>query len=144
MILLEEFERCVPEAFAIYLNEQKVLKMDEAAVLADEFVLTHTAVVGYKPCMEFKGREPPRVLCSQRACYPGSTPSTPSVKSARLWNKSGERVGFYCRKPEHVIADCPVLSRKQTPVRPVALLKTVGTFCTGARKQCNSPRGPRH
>lgn len=44
LILLEEFKNCLPEHVATYLNEQKVLKCSAAAVLADEYVLTHKHV----------------------------------------------------------------------------------------------------
>ena len=39
--LLEEFKNCVPKGVATYVKEQKVTRLDEAAVLSDEFVLTH-------------------------------------------------------------------------------------------------------
>lgn len=44
LILLEEFKSCLPERVVVYLNEQKVDSLSQAAVLADEFVLTHKAV----------------------------------------------------------------------------------------------------
>ncbi len=44
LILLEEFKNCVPANIVVYLNEQKVTSLANAAVLADEFVLTHKNV----------------------------------------------------------------------------------------------------
>lgn len=44
LVLLEEFKKCLPERIVIYLNEQKVPSLSEAAVLADEFALTHKNV----------------------------------------------------------------------------------------------------
>uniref|UniRef100_A0AAY4AAH2 Uncharacterized protein n=1 Tax=Denticeps clupeoides TaxID=299321 RepID=A0AAY4AAH2_9TELE len=44
LILLEEFKDCVPEAVATHLNDQKVSTLAQAAICADEFVLTHTVV----------------------------------------------------------------------------------------------------
>lgn len=41
LILLEEFKNCVPESVVVHLNDQKVITLSEAAVIADEFVLTH-------------------------------------------------------------------------------------------------------
>lgn len=41
LILLEEFKSSVPENVAIHLNERKVNSIVDAAVLADEFTLTH-------------------------------------------------------------------------------------------------------
>ncbi|KAI2665845.1 Transposon Ty3-G Gag-Pol polyprotein [Labeo rohita] len=44
LILLEEFKWCLPERVVVYLNEQKVNSLSQAAVLADEFMLTHKGV----------------------------------------------------------------------------------------------------
>ncbi len=44
LVLLEEFKSCLPELVVVYLNEQKVTSMSQAAVLAEEFVLTHKSV----------------------------------------------------------------------------------------------------
>lgn len=46
LILLEEFKNCVPAVLATYLNEQKVSKSFDAAVMADEFALTHKGLYG--------------------------------------------------------------------------------------------------
>lgn len=40
-ILIEEFKRCLPNRVVVYLNEQKVSTLPCAAILADEYVLTH-------------------------------------------------------------------------------------------------------
>ncbi len=44
LVLLEDFKTCVPESVVVHLNEQKVTKLSDAAVLADEFTLTHRTV----------------------------------------------------------------------------------------------------
>ncbi|KAJ8356937.1 hypothetical protein SKAU_G00197310 [Synaphobranchus kaupii] len=44
LILVEEFKNSLPERMVVYINEQKVLSLSLAAVLADEFVLTHKTV----------------------------------------------------------------------------------------------------
>lgn len=41
LVLLEDFRKCIPERVVLYLNEQKVSSLAFAAVLADEYVLTH-------------------------------------------------------------------------------------------------------
>lgn len=43
LIVLEQFKNIVPDRIATYINEDKVQTAAEAAVLADEFVLTHKA-----------------------------------------------------------------------------------------------------
>ncbi|KAI3370534.1 hypothetical protein L3Q82_025293 [Scortum barcoo] len=40
LVILEEFKKCLPECIVVYLNEQKVPSLSEAAVFADEFDLT--------------------------------------------------------------------------------------------------------
>lgn len=45
LVLIENFEKCLPEHIMVYINEQKVWKLSSAAVLADEFVLTHRTVL---------------------------------------------------------------------------------------------------
>lgn len=42
--LFEEFNNCFPDHIVVCLNERKVSSMSDAAVLADEFVLTHKNV----------------------------------------------------------------------------------------------------
>ena len=41
LMLLEEFKNHVCEQTVVYLNEQKVSTLQQAAILADEFALTH-------------------------------------------------------------------------------------------------------
>lgn len=41
LILLEEFRNCLPDKICTYINEQKVKTVADAAVLAEEYVLTH-------------------------------------------------------------------------------------------------------
>lgn len=54
LILVEEFKNCLPHSVVVYLSEQKVSKLSEAANLADEIVLTHK--------MFFPAMRPPRVI----------------------------------------------------------------------------------
>ena len=41
LMLVEEFKNCIAMAVSTYLNERQVNTLHEAAVLADEFALTH-------------------------------------------------------------------------------------------------------
>ncbi|CAI5670429.1 unnamed protein product [Oreochromis niloticus] len=43
LILIEEFKNCISERMAVYLNEQKVSTLQQAATLADEFALVREA-----------------------------------------------------------------------------------------------------
>ena len=76
LMLLEEFKRCIPERVTVHLNEQRVNSVAEAAIFADEFVLSHKSVFDSSPNSQ-AGEE-----------------------------KKEERVCHYCKKPGHLIADC--------------------------------------
>ena len=56
LVLLEEFKNSVSERIVTYLNEQKVVSLSQAAVLADEFVLTHKPahVFSTSPTTQFR------------------------------------------------------------------------------------------
>uniref|UniRef100_A0A669CU45 Gypsy retrotransposon integrase-like protein 1 n=1 Tax=Oreochromis niloticus TaxID=8128 RepID=A0A669CU45_ORENI len=101
LILLEEFKTCLPENIVVYINEQKVGLLSKAAVLADEFVLTHRAA-----------------LSTARREYASAT----HAKSCRISPKRQRRSAaipvsdckcFYCHEIGHLIAACPSLQRKE-------------------------------
>lgn len=112
LVLLEDFKKCLPERIVLYLNEQKVTKLSIAAVLADEFALTHKNVFGFV-----------------RSEKNGSAVvSLPTVTTKNKVEQSRERREcFYCHKTGHVIADCMILKRKNNStakMQPVGLIKT--------------------
>lgn len=80
----------------VYLNEQKVSSLSSAAVLADEYVLTHKVV--FPSVSAEKPRSPPALQ------------NNPLKISS---SKREERECFYCHKPGHVIANCLTLKRKE-------------------------------
>lgn len=45
----EDFKDCLPEKVSTYLNEQRVSEVSKAAVLVDEYVLTHKPVFVDRP-----------------------------------------------------------------------------------------------
>ena len=70
-VLFEDFNNCLPEAVAVYLNEREVQKLDEASVLADKFVLTHKRV----PSRGWVSQHiPPKTLGWKRRLQKGSLP----------------------------------------------------------------------
>lgn len=116
LTLLEEFKNGLPDRLVVYLNEQKVATLSQAAVLADEFVLTHKTV--------FTGAR-----TEFRKVWP---PVEPVPKGPTLPPRSKEeRECFYCHRRGHVIADCLKLQHRQsfppspTARKPVGLVKTV-------------------
>lgn len=44
-MLLEDFKNALPEKMVVFLNEQKMTTLSNAAVLGDKFVLIHKNVV---------------------------------------------------------------------------------------------------
>lgn len=121
LILLEEFKGCLPERVVIYLNEQKVTSLSQAAVFADEYTLTH------------KGVFP--VTRSDRNVRPTEFVQNQSVRNARVKtagsSSSEARECFYCHKPGLLIAECAMLKRKQhlLQAKSVGLLKTLSPPC---------------
>ncbi|XP_048035833.1 uncharacterized protein LOC125261281 [Megalobrama amblycephala] len=110
LMLLEDFKQCLPERMVLYLNEQKVTTLSQAAVLADEFVLTHRNV--FQPASIEKSffRVPTKV---QQPKLNGEKPKE-------------MRECFYCHKKGHVIADCLTLKRKQqTQTKEVAFVNAI-------------------
>ncbi|KAL1266443.1 hypothetical protein QQF64_002118 [Cirrhinus molitorella] len=113
LILLEEFKGCLPERVVVYLNEQKVSSLSQAAFLADEFVLTHKGTFS--------------VTRSEKSVITSSSQNQTFRTKINTSQSKEVRDCFYCHKLGHTIADCPVLKRKQQGQnsKSVALLKTV-------------------
>ena len=98
---MEEFKNRLPDKIVIYLNEQKVITLTDAAVLADEFALTHISVFS-SPVR----REP--VSTDRRVRSPNSARrNTFAATTARE-----TRECFYCHEQGHLISACPTLKRK--------------------------------
>jgi hypothetical protein len=96
LILLEEFKKCLPDRIVVYLSEQKVSSLSSAAVLADEYVLTHKVVFSSESVEEPRYR-------------PASQNSLRELQSPRR----EDRECFYCHQPGHVIANCITRKRRE-------------------------------
>lgn len=94
--------KCLPERMVVHLNEQKVDSLSAAAIMADEYVLTHKVV--------FPPPDKPRSASAITADI--CTSRAPPVRKE-------ERECFYCHKTGHVIANCLSLQRKEQPTSPV-------------------------
>ncbi len=118
LILLEEFKNCVPANIVVYLNEQKVTSLANAAVLADKFVDTRMSFF--------------RVRLSK--CRRGMRRIRYSVLHVRLKVKqrksnggADKRVCFFCLDPNHLIADCRAWKQTSgaSKTKNVALVESV-------------------
>ncbi len=98
LVLIEDFKNSLPDKIVVYLNEKKVSILAEAAVSADEFVLTHKNVF-VAPAR----RELPFSMNSDK-------PKT--SKLTKLSGSSDVRECFYCHEIGHLIAACPTLKKK--------------------------------
>ena len=90
LMLLEEFKNCVPERTVIYLNEQKVSTLGQAATLADEFALTHKSVFIRHESSPHRET----VFRSSDTRVPCASISFPSPKA--------DKHCFFCHKADHI------------------------------------------
>ncbi|XP_057211844.1 uncharacterized protein LOC130567622 [Triplophysa rosa] len=123
LILLEEFKNCIPANIVVYLNEQKVSSLANAAVLADEFVLTHKNV--------FSSGATVKTQVVNTDSY-GQQRVTRSFKGDMTRKSNGgfdKRVCFFCLDPSHLIGDCKAWKQKigASKTKNVALIESVYT-----------------
>ncbi|KAI2644687.1 Transposon Tf2-9 polyprotein [Labeo rohita] len=131
LILLEDFKNCIPAKIVVHLNEQKVTSSASAAVLADEFVLTHKNVFSAHtsakpPLLNVESSVVPHVVHSSKNEMPS--------KGGRKFANSGERrVCFFCLDPNHMISDCKAWKQKRAASKPknVALVQS---FCNASSR----------
>ena len=117
LVLVEQFRETLPENLTTYLSERSAQTLAEAAVLADEYALTHK-VRGEN------GRKggASGYLRSSGSDSPGFKPASHVGK----WDSS--RTCNYCLGNGHWKADCPVLRSKHKShtgychVKPAALV----------------------
>nr|XP_043874918.1 uncharacterized protein LOC122764957 isoform X2 [Solea senegalensis] len=125
LMLLEEFKNQVPER-TVYLNEQKVSTLQQAAILADEFALTHRS--------PFIRRDSPT---QHETAFRSSDTRVPRFSTSVSAPKADKQC-FFCHKADHLIADCNAWKRKQQAAiskpKGVGLVKTV-TGCSPSPSQ---------
>ncbi|KAK0153807.1 hypothetical protein N1851_004120 [Merluccius polli] len=97
LILMEEFKDCLPDAVAMYVSEQRAVSLERAAVLADEYTLTH------------KVRDKPRKV--DTVARVNSPPRSSSQRQFGA-NTNSDVTCNYCKKPGHVVAECMTLKKK--------------------------------
>lgn len=105
LMLLEDFKSSLPERLIMFFYEQKVTLVSKAAVLADEFVLTHKNVFSPTSRSDKTSKSCPARFESSRPSSPVRPVSPPQ----------SELQCFYCHKKGQLIADCSTLKRKQPP-----------------------------
>uniref|UniRef100_A0AAQ4NYV1 Gypsy retrotransposon integrase-like protein 1 n=1 Tax=Gasterosteus aculeatus aculeatus TaxID=481459 RepID=A0AAQ4NYV1_GASAC len=99
-ILLEDFKNHLPERIVMHLSENKVATLSQAAVLADEYALTHKTV--FTASSQIRTSVSPTAGAS-RSSDPPTVP------------RKEDRECFYCHRKGHLIADCLLLKNKKSP-----------------------------
>ncbi|KAJ8349330.1 hypothetical protein SKAU_G00244600 [Synaphobranchus kaupii] len=97
LMIKEELKNCLPERVATYLNEQKVTQVMQAAVLVDEFTLTHTSSSVGKPPLRHNDVTPRRESPDSSV---GPLKANTPVSGARqeAWGNKGKVVCHFCKK----------------------------------------------
>ena len=125
LVLIEEFKACVPTNVKTYIDEQKATTLHQAAVLADDYSLTHKSTFSKSDTehsggrTNSSGRQPPmqgprfRYGNSDRHHSEGPRPPRSSVP-----------VCLYCKRKGHIIAECWELEKKKTKANPVSMICT--------------------
>jgi len=120
LVLLEEFKNCVSNDIKNHLEEHKIETLENAALAADEYSLTHKVPVVSKTFTQ----QP----IGRKVFQPNTTLSkTQSGTNSK--NQASERLDSkpfflptctYCKKKGHVISDCFKLKyRHQNHDRPI-------------------------
>lgn len=109
LILLEDFKNCLPESLVVHLNEQKVTSLADAAVMADEYVLTHKNIFVTRSYSNAKAVPNKTLVFSNMQ---KSETRTKSVQKNPEKGADKTRSCFYCLESDHLIADCKSWKQK--------------------------------
>ena len=116
LVLIEEFKACVPVNIKTYIDEQKAITLQQAAVLADDYSLTHRGVfypsdVGVGSFTGSKDRSSSTSLNHP----PRSNSANPrNQNDQRPSGRSRSVICNYCHRKGHVMAECWSLQKKKT------------------------------
>ena len=106
LIVLEQFKNYVSDQVATYMNERKVKSPSDAAVLADEYRLTHEWY--FESNGDIKNNFIPR---TSRSPFSGASFQRPQQKfgSGGLKSPVNANTCRYCLVEGHWKKDCPLL-----------------------------------
>ena len=124
LLLVEEFKKCLQSDVKVYLDEQKADGLHQAAILADDYSLTHKTA--------FPTKSEQSVLGSGRKSTKTGRFSPPITRSRNhgqgrgrfdsFCEFAGGPVCYYCKKHGHVMAECRALDKKNATRKTNALV----------------------
>ena len=102
LVLVEEFKNCASCDVKTYLDEKKVESLKEAAVLADDYVLTHRGLSSQRTSttLALNQNAPPFISTNRK---------NPQQIDRGNWKRNVPPSGpecYYCKKKGHVMSDC--------------------------------------
>ncbi|KAL2091618.1 hypothetical protein ACEWY4_013881 [Coilia grayii] len=109
LIVLEQFINILPERLATFIHEHKIKTATEAAVLADEYVLTHRCKGREFPQYRSYTAEEhrPHLFNGNRNYWPDGRKEVSKFAKADMENRCN-----YCLESGHWKKDCPSLRNK--------------------------------
>ncbi|KAJ8018540.1 hypothetical protein HOLleu_43415 [Holothuria leucospilota] len=139
LVLLEEFKECVPSEVKTYLSDRGVVKLESAARMADDYVLSHKEVFekkgpkfakwnsrGNKNFHPSQSHKTSEVSNKNDNSKPGNAdiPGSQADKNARKGNRP---VCSFCHKVGHTYENC--FKRKNQEGKSVALINQNKVSC---------------
>ena len=122
LILLEEFKSCLPSNIKTYVDEQMADSLQQAAVLADDYSLTHQGTFSPSGGPHNKGTHSNRKLNSDESQSAGK--GEDFQRSLRR-GMSGGPVCNYCKRRGHVISECRTLEKQRNNPTGHSLVQSV-------------------
>ena len=112
LLLVEEFKKCLQSDVKMYIDEQKADSLHQAAVLADDYSLTHKMTFPSK-----SDQAGGRSSVPDRKNFEMDRHSPPITRSKNHGQNNprvlaGGPVCFYCKRRGHIMAECRALEKK--------------------------------
>ena len=116
IVLIEEFKKCISSDVRTYLDEKKVQQLSQAAVLADDYALTHkTSFIQSKQSSDSQSKPSANNRSQNNSRYNSGKSNSGIICS-------------YCKKSGHLMVNCFKLQNKRqkdgnssSPSKPVQL-----------------------
>ncbi len=121
LIVLEQLKNSVPNRVAVYVGEQKAQTATTAAMLADDYVLTHRDIFNqYKYQSSYNA---PSTNMSDVVVHQNKGFQSENISNG---SRDSDRFCHYCHKRGHWKSDCYMLKPKPKPVTGAGGVKGSG------------------